>query len=504
MRLVSVGLARRALVTGATGFVGNHLTAALGDDGWEVRAMVRDSSRARALGELGFVELREGDVLDAESLSGLGEGIDVAYYLVHAMGRGGEGDFEERERRAARNFAEMATREGIGRVVYLGGLGDRPQSKHLRSRHRTAEILADLGPPLTYFRAGMVVGAGSESYRTLRYLVQRLPAMIAPSWLATPTQPIGIDDVIAYLVQAPDVAGSKGRQVQIGGPDVLSYGEMLDRMADALGLRRRPRLPVPLLTPWLSSLWIGLVTPVDAAIARPLVEGLSTPTTVTDASAMARFAVTPMPFMDALRRALAEDRELAAEASPVHLRLLPDELDKVQRTGAVGSAQAGELMVPGPVSRVMTRDFLSRAARGYWRFITRISLGLIRATYAGDHQSIVLVTRRLVLLRFRTPDYELLETRASVTWPIERGLLVARDGRDQGFLQLSVARLDEPGTDDRVPIRVTMEVRNFYPWLRGSGRFAKLGVWLYSQTQQRIHRSVTRGFLRSWSTARWK
>ena len=231
----------------------------------------------------------------------------MAYYLVHAMGRGGLGEFEERERRGAVNFAEMAKREGVHRVVYVGGLGDRPRSKHLRSRQRTAEILAERGPPLTYFRAGMVVGAGSESYRTLRYLVQRLPAMIAPAWLATPTQPIGIDDVIAYLLRAPDVAASEGREVQIGGPDVLSYGDMLDRMAEALAVRRRPRLPVPLLTPWLSSLWIGLVTPVDAAIARPLIEGLSTPTTVTDTSGSAPFEVAPMPFMEALRRALAED-----------------------------------------------------------------------------------------------------------------------------------------------------------------------------------------------------
>jgi uncharacterized protein YbjT (DUF2867 family) len=225
------------------------------------------------------------------------------------MGRGGAGGFEDRERRAAENFAAMAREEGIGRVVYLGGLGDDPNSPHLRSRQRTAEILAEQGPPLTYFRAGMVVGAGSESYRTLRYLVQRLPAMIAPAWLSTPTQPIGIDDVIAYLAKAPEVEESAGREVQIGGPDVLSYGDMLDRMADALGVRRRPRVPVPLLTPWLSSLWIGLVTPVDAAIARPLIEGLSTPTTVTDPSGAIPFEISPVSFMEALRRALAEDPE---------------------------------------------------------------------------------------------------------------------------------------------------------------------------------------------------
>jgi uncharacterized protein YbjT (DUF2867 family) len=255
------------------------------------------------------MELREGDVLDADSLRGSGEGIEVAYYLVHAMGRGGGAEFEERERRGALNFARMAKREGVCRVVYLGGLGDRPRSRHLRSRQRTAEILAEHGPPLTYFRAGMVVGARSESYRTLRYLVQRLPAMIAPSWLKTPTQPIGIADVTEYLAMAPDVPASEGREVQIGGPDVLSYGEMLDRMADALGARARPKLPVPLLTPWLSSLWIGLVTPVDAAIARPLIEGLSTPTTVTDPSGAELFGIEPVPFVETLRRALAEDPE---------------------------------------------------------------------------------------------------------------------------------------------------------------------------------------------------
>jgi len=301
---------RRALVTGATGFIGGRLARALADEGWQVRGLVRDRSRASRLEDRGL-ELHEGDVLEAESLRGAGEDVEVAYYLVHAMGRGGEGDFEMRERRAARNFARLAEREGIGRVVYLGGLGEQPQSKHLRSRQRTAEILREHGPPLTYFPAGMVVGAQSESYRTLRYLVQRLPAMIAPAWLATPTQPIAVDDVIAYLGRAPDVPSSEGREIQIGGPDVLSYGDMLDRMAEALGVHRRPRLPVPLLTPWLSSLWIGLVTPVDAAIARPLIEGLSTPTTVTDPSGATPFEISPTPFAEALRRALAEDAEVA-------------------------------------------------------------------------------------------------------------------------------------------------------------------------------------------------
>ena len=170
----------------------------------------------------------------------------------------------------------MAKREGVERVVYLGGLGGdkrvRAPAQPPRDRpHAPAE-----GPPLTYFRAAMVVGAGSESYRTLRYLVGRLPVMITPSWLRTPTQPIGIDATVEYLRRAPDGARVRGREVQIGGPDVLSYAEMLDRMAIALGKRPRRKIPVPFITPWLSALWLGLVTPVDTNVARPLVEGLTT------------------------------------------------------------------------------------------------------------------------------------------------------------------------------------------------------------------------------------
>ena len=251
-------------------------------------------------------------MLDADSLRGAGEGAEVAYYLVHAHGTGGEGDFEETESRAAtRNFAEMAKREerGPGRLSRAGSATGRARST-CGAVSATAEILRESGPPLTYFRAAMVVGAGSESYRTLRYLVQRLPAMIAPAWLSTPTQPIAVDDVIAYLRSAPGPRASEGREVQIGGPDVLSYGDMLDRMAHALGTNPRPKLPVPLLTPWLSSLWIGLVTPVDAGVARPLIEGLSTPTTVTDGSMADEFGIDPVHFSEALGRALAEDPEI--------------------------------------------------------------------------------------------------------------------------------------------------------------------------------------------------
>jgi uncharacterized protein YbjT (DUF2867 family) len=296
----------RTLVTGATGFVGGRLAAALAERGADVRCLVRDRGRAGQLAEAGH-ELHEGDVLDAESLRGAGESVGTAYYLVHSMGRGGgrEG-FAERERRAAANFARMASAEGVERIVYLGGLGDE-RSEHLRSRAATAATLAEHGPPLVYFRAAMVIGAGSESYRTVRHLVERLPAMIAPAWLRNRTQPIAIADVLEYLVQAAERPEAAGQEIQIGGPDVLTYSELLGLMADVLGRRRRPQLPVPLLSPRLSSLWIGLITPVDAGVARPLIESLASETIVTDPEPAALFDVEPIGCLDALRLAREEE-----------------------------------------------------------------------------------------------------------------------------------------------------------------------------------------------------
>jgi len=294
------------LVTGASGYIGSRLVCELVKLGKPVGAVVRDPRRVTFDAA---VTVYRADMLDLDSLLAIDGDFSTAYYLVHSMGRGGNSGYEQRDVTAASNFARFATAAGIDRVVYLGGLGDRPGSKHLRSRQRVGEVLRAQGPPLTWFRAGMVVGAGSESYRTLRSLVERLPVMLAPAWLSTPTQAIGIDDVLRYLTEAPGIPETRSREIQIGSAEILTYGQMLDGMSDALRLHRRPRIPVPLLTPWLSSHWIGLVTPVDAGVARPLIEGLSTETTVTDPSGMALFDFAPRSFQQALCDAIAEEDE---------------------------------------------------------------------------------------------------------------------------------------------------------------------------------------------------
>ncbi len=292
------------LIAGATGYVGGLLAGELAGRGAQVRCLARSPERAREQLDP-RCEVVGGDVLKPETLDDALAGVDLAYYLVHSMGRGGGSGFAERDREGARNFAEAAKRRGVGRIVYLGGLGEGT-SEHLRSREETARCLASTGIPLTYFRAAIVIGGGSESLRTIAYLVKRLPAMITPSWTKTKTQPIAARDVVAYLASAPGVPASSGREIEIGGPDVTTYGGLLDLAAEAQGLKRRPRLGVPILSPSLSSHWIGLITPVDTGVARPLVEGLSTETVVGDRSGIELFDVEPTPLGEALAEAVPE------------------------------------------------------------------------------------------------------------------------------------------------------------------------------------------------------
>lgn len=287
-------------VAGSTGYIGGLLCKRLCADGEEVRALARRPERAEDLRAAGC-EVRKADALEPETLGPALEGAEVAYYLVHSMGRGSDGDFAERDHRAAENFAAAAADAGVKRIVYLGGLGEG--SKHLDSRHATAETLRRGAVPVSYFRAAAVIGAGSESFRTVFYLVRRLPVMVTPRWVATRTQPIAIDDVIASLAAASDLDLPVDREIQIGGPEVTTYGGMIDELARALGRRPPLRIVVPVLSPRLSSLWIGLVTPVDAGVAKPLIEGLSTETVVSDPSGMELLGSRPGT---SLQEALAE------------------------------------------------------------------------------------------------------------------------------------------------------------------------------------------------------
>jgi uncharacterized protein YbjT (DUF2867 family) len=288
-------------VAGSTGYIGGMLCRHLCEEGLDVRALARHPERAEDLKEAGC-EVVRADVLEPETLGPALEGVDVAYYLVHSMGRGSDGDFAKRDHEGAENFARAAAAAGVKRIVYLGGLGEG--SKHLDSRHATAQTLQEGEVPVAYFRAAAVIGSGSESFRTTFYLVRRLPLMVTPRWVNTRTQPIAVADAVAYLAAAADLDLPVDREIEIGGPDITTYGGMIDELAQALGRHPPRRITVPLLTPWLSSLWIGLVTPVDAGVARPLIEGLATETIVSDPSGMALFDnVERTPLRPALRQA---------------------------------------------------------------------------------------------------------------------------------------------------------------------------------------------------------
>jgi uncharacterized protein YbjT (DUF2867 family) len=295
----------KLLVAGATGYIGRLLSLELASDGRDVRCLVRNRGKASDLADAGC-EIVVGDVLDPETLAPALEGVDVAYYLVHSMGRGAsDSDFATRDKRAAENFGRAAADAGVKLIVYLGGLTEGG-SKHLTSRHETAEVLRKSGVPVTYFRAAAVIGSGSESFRLVLYLVRRLPVMITPKWTATKTQPIAIADVLRYLMQAPDTEAAHGIEIEIGGPDVTTYAGMMDACADALGIGARPRVPVPVLSPWLSSLWVGLVTPVDVGVARPLIEGAESETIVHDPEGMKLFEVSPVTLPEAMSAAVLE------------------------------------------------------------------------------------------------------------------------------------------------------------------------------------------------------
>lgn len=299
------------LLAGATGYVGGRLLTTLEDQGYRLRCLARrpDVLRANARAT---TEIVAGDVLDRSSLDAAMRGVDVAYYLVHSMGS--TGSFEQVDRIAAQHFGKAAKAAGVGRIVYLGGLGntDDDLSAHLRSRHEVGEVLRESGVPVLEFRASIIIGSGSLSFEMIRALVERLPIMITPKWVKIPAQPIAIGDVLQYLVAALQLPVSQYRVYEIGGTDQVSYADIMRAYARQRGIRLR-MFTVPILTPYVSSLWLGLITPLYARIGRKLIESIIHSTVVRDTTALQTFGVRPMGIEDAIRNAIvSEDREFAA------------------------------------------------------------------------------------------------------------------------------------------------------------------------------------------------
>ena len=299
------------LLTGATGYVGGRLLRALQAAGYPVRCLVRrpEFLAPRVSPE---TEVVKGDCLDAASLPPACAGVHTAYYLVHSMGS--SGDFTEQDRAAAANFGAAARAAGVQRIIYLGGLGDAEGrlSTHLRSRHETGEALQASGVPVIELRASIILGSGSLSFELIRALVERLPAMLCPRWVRTTAQPIAIEDVLAYLLAAVALPRGQDGIFEIGGADRVSYADIMNEYARQRGLRRL-MIPVPFLTPRLSSLWLGLTTPVYARVGRKLIEGVENETTVHDNRALQVFPIRPMGLRQAIQRAiLNEDQECAA------------------------------------------------------------------------------------------------------------------------------------------------------------------------------------------------
>lgn len=303
------------LVTGVTGYIGGRLVPRLLSQGHRVRVLARDPSRLQGREWLPQVEVFSGDVLQPETLRPALQGVGAAYYLIHSMMRGN--GFHERDLQAAENFAAQARQAGVRRLVYLGALGDPETdlSQHLRSRQQTGEALRSSGVPVTEFRAGVVVGAGSISFEMVRYLVERVPVMICPRWVFTRTQPISINNVLDYLVAALQLDGEQSHILEIGGSEVMTYGEMMRGYAQVRGLRRWI-IPVPVLTPRLSSYWVHWVTPMSAAMARPLIEGLRNEALVREPAARRLFPdITLLPYRQAVSQALSNLEARQVETS---------------------------------------------------------------------------------------------------------------------------------------------------------------------------------------------
>jgi len=300
-------MAGKVLITGASGFIGTRLTKALLAEGADIRCLVRRPGPFPP-----GIEVAIGDLLEAATLPAAMAGIDSAYYLVHSMA-GGRTGFEERDRTAAVNFTRAATEAGVRRVIYLGGLGDDrgDLSEHLKSRLEVGEILSSASFATTFLRAAVIFGAGGASYEMIHSLVKHLPIMITPRWVSTKCQPIAVGDVINYLVGCLHEERTAGGTFDIGGPEIMSYREMMERFAAIKG-RRLLIIPVPVLTPKLSSYWIGFITPIKPSIAMPLIEGLANEVICRDNRIRELLPFQLTPYDEAVRIALSEAKENVA------------------------------------------------------------------------------------------------------------------------------------------------------------------------------------------------
>lgn len=408
----------RVLIVGASGYIGGRLAALLDAGGHDLTLMSRDP--ANLAERFPRARVVAADLLRPETLTAALAGAEVAYYLAHSMGAGEHG-FAERDRRAAANFASAAREAGVGRIVYLGGLGRETDrlSPHLASRQETGSELAAHGVPVTEFRAAVIIGSGSASFEILRHLTERLPVMITPRWVSTRCQPIGIRDVLDYLAAAldhPEVTGT----VEIGGPDILSYGEMMQAYADVRGLRRI-MIPVPVLSPRLSSYWVSLVSPVPASIARPLIEGLRNEVIVHDPGPASAFGLSPIPYHEALRRAIRRTDRHDVESTWFDSFAPPDREELTTLTSREGmllerrqrEVNASQETVFGVVERLggaagwpyanflwRTRGAMDRAVGGVGMRLGRRSPDVLRRGDALDFWRVEQIDRpRLLRLR---------------------------------------------------------------------------------------------------------
>ena len=474
------------LVTGATGYVGARLVPLLLEQGWKVRAMARTPAKLECRPWAGDerVEIVSGDVLDRDSLLRASRGCRTAFYLVHSMTGSGR-EFADKDRTAANNMASAAREQGLERIIYLGGLGDEGDSlsHHLRSRLEVAEILQSGRVPTTHLRAGMILGSGSASFEILRYLVDRLPVMITPRWVQTMCQPIAVRDVLSYLAGCLEVAETTGQTLDIGGPDILTYRKLMDIYAEEAGLRRRWVVPVPVLTPRLSSYWIHLVTPVHASLAKPLAEGLATPVLCKDDRIRELIPLESTDCRQAIRYALERTREHSVESCWTDAgSMVPPEW------GQIGDASyAG-----GTVLNCAYRIELAADPPELWAPIARI--GGENGWYFGNFLWRVRgwldrLSGGVGLRRGRRHPEELLAGDALDFWrvlevdPPQRLLLLAEMKLPgEATLEFRIARKGDNRSE-----------------LRQISRFLPKGLWgiLYWYALLPIHRWLFRGMLRS-------